>query len=290
MAAQWKRVGVIGCGLMGSGIVEVAARAGFDVVVREAEPALLEKGLARVKTSLFTAAEKGKIAPEERDAAWARVRGTVDLGDLCDCDIAIEAITEDPRAKRELFAALDRVVKPGAILASNTSSISITEMAAVTSRPERFLGLHFFNPVPVMKLLEIVRGLRTSDETVAEARAFGERLGKVTILAKDTPGFIVNLLLVPYLLGAIRAYEAGLATKEDIDTGMRLGCNHPMGPLTLLDYVGLDTTLSIADVLFAEFKSPEYAAPPLLRRMVAAGMTGRKSGRGFYDWTGGHPK
>jgi 3-hydroxybutyryl-CoA dehydrogenase len=243
-----------------------------------------------VKTSLLTAAEKGKLTPEDRDRAWAKVRGTVELADLAGCDIAIEAITEDPKAKRELFAALDGIVKAGAIFASNTSSISITEMAAATKRPERFIGLHFFNPVPVMKLLEIVRGLRTSEETIAEARAFGERLGKATILAKDTPGFIVNLLLVPYLLGAIRAYEAGLATKEDIDTGMRLGCNHPMGPLTLLDYVGLDTTLFIADVMFAEFKSSEYAAPPLLRRMVAAGMNGRKSGRGFYDWSSGQPK
>jgi 3-hydroxybutyryl-CoA dehydrogenase len=275
---------------MGAGIVEVAARAGFDVVVREAGAMFLEKGLSRVKTSLFTAAEKGKISAEDRDRAWSRIRGTLDLADLADCDIAIEAITEDPKAKRELFAALDKVLKPGAILASNTSSISITEMAAATSRPERFLGLHFFNPVPVMKLLEIVRGLRTSDETIAAARAFGERLGKTTIIAKDSPGFIVNLLLVPYLLGAVRALEGGLATKEDIDAGMKLGCNHPMGPLTLLDYVGLDTTLFIADVMFAEFKSPEYAAPPLLRRMVAAGFHGRKAGRGFYDWSSGQPR
>lgn len=287
---DWKKVGVVGCGLMGAGIVEVAARAGFDVVVREAEQPFLERGLARVKTSLYTAAEKGKLAPEERDAAWGRIRGTLSLGDLRDCDIVIEAITEDSALKRALFAELDAIAKPEAIFASNTSSISITEMAAATKRPERFLGLHFFNPVPVMKLLEIVRGYRTSEETIARARAFGERLGKATILAKDTPGFIVNLLLVPYLLGAIRAFEAGLATKEDIDTGMKLGCNHPMGPLTLLDYVGLDTTLFIADVMFAEFKSHEYAAPPLLRRMVAAGHTGRKSGRGFYDWTSGQPK
>lgn len=290
MADEWTKVGVVGCGLMGAGIVEVAARAGFDVVVREAGAMFLEKGLSRVKTSLFTAAEKGKISAEDRDRAWSRIRGTLDLADLADCDIAIEAITEDPKAKRELFAALDKVLKPGAILASNTSSISITEMAAATSRPERFLGLHFFNPVPVMKLLEIVRGLRTSDETIAAARAFGERLGKTTIIAKDSPGFIVNLLLVPYLLGAVRALEGGLATKEDIDAGMKLGCNHPMGPLTLLDYVGLDTTLFIADVMFAEFKSPEYAAPPLLRRMVAAGFHGRKAGRGFYDWSSGQPR
>jgi 3-hydroxybutyryl-CoA dehydrogenase len=288
--AQWKQIGVVGCGLMGAGIVEVAARAGLAVVVREAEQAFLEKGLGRVKASLYTAAEKQKITPDERDAAWGRIRGTVALDDLRECDVVIEAITEDPKAKRELFAALDGIVKPGAMLASNTSSISITEMAAATRRPERFIGLHFFNPVPVMKLLEIVRGYRTSDETVAEARALGERLGKVTILAKDTPGFIVNLLLVPYLLGAIRAFEAGLATKEDIDAGMKLGCGHPMGPLTLLDYVGLDTTLFIADVMFAEFKSAEYAAPPILRRMVAAGHTGRKSGKGFYDWTSGQPR
>ncbi len=288
--ADWKQAGVVGCGLMGAGIVEVCARAGMAVVVREADEKFLAKGLERVKKSLWTAAEKQKITAEERDAAWAKVRGTTDLAEMKDCDIVIEAITEDPKAKRELFAALDQIVKPEAVFASNTSSISITEIFAATRRPEKSLGLHFFNPVPVMKLLEIVRGYRTSDETLALARAFAERLGKVTITAKDTPGFIVNLLLVPYILGAIRAFEAGLATKEDIDNGMKLGCGHPMGPLQLLDFVGLDTTLFIADVMFAEFKLHEYAAPPILRRMVSAGHTGRKSGRGFYDWSSGQPR
>jgi len=288
--AEWKKVGVVGCGLMGSGIVEVAARSGFDVVVREATRELLDKGLGKVKKSMDTGVEKGKLKPEERDAASRRIRGTLDLGDFRDCDVVIEAITEDPKAKREVHAALDAIVKPEAVFASNTSSISITEMATATKRPERFIGLHFFNPVPVMKLLEIVRGLRTSDETVALSKAFGEKLGKVSILAKDTPGFIVNRLLVPYLLSAIRAYEQGLGTKEDIDRGMTLGCAHPMGPLTLSDFVGLDTALFIADVMFDEYRTPEYAAPPLLRRMVAAGFTGRKSGRGFYDWSSGQPK
>jgi 3-hydroxybutyryl-CoA dehydrogenase len=288
--SDWKQIGVVGCGLMGAGIAEVCARAGFQVVVREAEQAFLDKGIARVKSSLQAAVEKQKMTADERDQAWGRIRGTLALGQLRDCDLVIEAITEDPDAKKTLWKELDALVKPGAVFASNTSSISITEMAAVTHRADRFVGLHFFNPVPVMKLLEIVRGYKTSEETVAEARAFGERLGKATILAKDTPGFVVNGLLVPFILHALRMIESGICTKEDLDTGMKLGCNHPMGPIMLLDYVGLDTTLFIADVMFDEFKTPMYAAPPLLRRMVAAGHMGRKSGRGFYDWSSGQPR
>jgi 3-hydroxybutyryl-CoA dehydrogenase len=285
-----RKVGVVGCGLMGSGIAEVAARAGFETVVVEVSDDFLQKGLGRIRGSLKGAAEKKKVDPAEADAALARIRGSTKREDLAGCDIVIEAIIESMDAKKELFAALDKILAPGAIIASNTSSLSVTEMAAATKRPDRVLGLHFFNPVPVMKLLEIVRAFQTSDETLAIARAFGEKLGKATIVAKDTPGFIVNMLLVPYLLGAIRMYEAGLATKEDIDTGVKLGLSHPMGPLTLLDYVGLDTTLYIADVLFDELKGAEYSAPPLLRRMVAAGYHGRKTGRGFYDWSSGQPK
>jgi len=285
-----RKVGVVGCGLMGAGIAETAARAGFETVVAEVTDEILERGMARLRGSMQAAVEKKKLEAADMQAALGRLRGTTRREDFADCDIVIEAIVENMPAKREVFGALDRIVKPGALLASNTSSLSITGMAAATTRPERVLGLHFFNPVPVMKLLEIVRGLRTSDEAIAEARAFGERLGKQTILAKDTPGFIVNLLLVPYLLGAIRAYEKGLGSKEDIDTGAKLGLGHPMGPLTLLDYVGLDTTLYIADVMFEEFKGAEYAAPPLLRRLVAAGLNGRKSGRGFYDWSSGQPR
>ncbi len=290
MSASWSKVGVVGCGLMGSGIVEVCARAGMEVVVREAETRFLDKGLERLKKSLDTGVERKKLAPEERDAAWKRIRGTLRFEDFAECDLVIEAITEDLAAKREVWTALDRIVKPGAMFASNTSSISITEMAAATGRPERFLGLHFFNPPPVMKLLEIVVGLRTSDATLAEAKAFCERVGKVPVVAKDTPGFIVNYLLVPYLNGAARLYAEGIASRDDIDTAVKLGLGHPMGPLELLDYVGVDTTVFIGDVLFEAFKRPECAAPPILRAMMAAGLNGRKSGKGFYDWSSGKAK
>jgi 3-hydroxybutyryl-CoA dehydrogenase len=277
-------VGVVGCGLMGAGIAQVAATAGFDVVVREVDDALLKKGLGALHASLANAVEKGKLDAGARDQALRRLRGTTALAELASCDVMIEAIVENLEAKRTLFRELDRVVKPGALLCSNTSSLSVTEMAAATSRPERFVGLHFFNPVPLMPLVEIVRGLRTSEPAVAEARAFAAALGKKAILAPDAPGFIVNRLLIPYLLEAIRAFEAGLATREDLDEGMRLGCGHPMGPLTLLDFVGLDTTLWIAEIMFREFGDPRFAAPPLLRRMVAAGHLGKKSGRGFYEY------
>jgi 3-hydroxybutyryl-CoA dehydrogenase len=285
MATEIRRVGVVGCGLMGSGIVEVVARHGYLVVVREVSQELLDRGLARVHESMSKAVERGKLSREEMDTARSRITGTTTLHDLAECDLVIEAVVEDIGVKKEVFTQLDRLCPPHAILASNTSSLSITEMASVTRRPDRVLGMHFFNPVPVMPLLEMVRTILVNPEVFATARAFGEGLGKTVVVAKDTPGFIVNLLLIPYLLDAIRALEVGIATKEDIDTAIRLGLNHPMGPLTLLDFVGLDTVLFIADAMYEEFKEARYAAPPLLRRMVTAGFLGRKRGKGFYDYT-----
>jgi 3-hydroxybutyryl-CoA dehydrogenase len=278
-----RKVGVVGCGLMGSGIAEIAAKAGMDVVVREVDEALLAKGRKRVEGSLAKAVEKQKLTPEQRDQIQGRFAWTTKVPDLAGCDLVVEAIVENMAAKRELFGALDAVCPPHAIFASNTSSLPIGDMASATKRPERFVGLHFFNPVPVMRLVEVVRTLATTDEVFQAACAFGEKVGKTVVRAKDTPGFVVNVLLVPYLLDAIRQLERGLATKEDIDNGMKLGCGHPMGPLELLDFVGLDTTLYIADIMFAEFKDAHYAAPPMLRRLVNAGRLGRKSGRGFYD-------
>ncbi len=277
-------IGVVGCGLMGSGIVEVAARAGFDVIVSEANEDFLQAGLARIDQSLARALKKGKITQEEVDAAKGRITGVVGLEPFQDVDLVIEAVSENIDLKRQIFSQLDTITRPEVILASNTSSISIAALAAATHRPEQVVGMHFFNPVPVMALLELVRGILTSDETLATARAVGERMGKTPVVAKDSPGFIVNRLLIPFLLDAIRMYESGLATKEDIDTGVKLGLNHPMGPLTLADFVGLDTTLFVADVLYEEYGDPNFKAPPLLRQMVAAGLLGRKSGRGFYDW------
>ncbi len=279
-----KTVGVVGCGLMGAGIVETCARAGYNVVVREVNDELLQAGLKRVEGSLTKAVERGKLDPDTRTATRARVKGTTALEDLSGSNLVIEAVVENMALKKEVFSALDRLCPPHAILASNTSSLSITEIASATRRPGRVIGLHFFNPVPVMPLLEIVRALLTSDDTLEFAKSFGASLGKTTIIAKDTPGFIVNLLLVPFLLDAIRALESGKATKEDIDTGVKLGLNHPMGPLTLGDFVGLDTTLFVADAIYEELKDPRYAAPTLLRRMVMAGQLGRKSGAGFYKY------
>ncbi|MBC7264489.1 MAG: 3-hydroxybutyryl-CoA dehydrogenase [Chloroflexi bacterium] len=279
-----KKVGVVGCGLMGSGIAEVCARQGYSVVVREVNEELLDKGLNSIRKSLSKAVERGKVSQEDANAAQARIKGTTHMEDLADRDLIIEAIVENMSMKKEVFATLDRICPPHTILASNTSSLCITEMAAVTKRGDKVLGLHFFNPVPVMPLLEIVRTILTSDETLSVAQEFGKSLGKTTIIAKDTPGFIVNLLLVPYLLDAIRALESGIASREDIDNAMKLGCGHPMGPLTLADFVGLDTTYYIANVMFEEFKEPRYAPPPLLKRMVLAGHLGRKSGKGFYDY------
>ena len=284
MVQNIRRVGVVGCGLMGSGIAEVCAKAGYEVIVREATPALLEAGLQRIATSLERAVSRGKLAAEARDAAWSRIRGATEMGDFATCDLIIEAVPENLSLKRQVFAELDAVAPPHAILASNTSSLSVTEMAAATRRPAQVLGLHFMQPVPVMPLLEVVRTFLTGDEAFAAARAFGESLGKTIVVSKDTPGFIVNLLLIPYLLHAIEALERGVATKEDFDTAIKLGLNHPMGPFTLLDFVGLDTVLFIADAVFEETKDPRFVAPPLLRRMVSAGFLGRKSGRGFYEY------
>ena len=282
-----KSVGVVGCGLMGSGIAEACARAGYPVIVREVSEALLQRGLSRIDTSLDRAVARGKLGEDERRAARARIRGTTVLADLSGCDIILEAIIENMEAKKALYADLDPLCPAAVIFASNTSSLSITEMASVTRRADRFVGLHFFNPVPVMKPVEMIRGLLTSEETLATCRAFCESLGKTVVTCKDYPGFIVNFLLVPYLLDAIRALELGLASKEDIDTVVRLGLNHPMGPFTLLDFVGIDTTYYIAEAMFAEFKDPRYAAPPLMRKMVLAGLHGRKTGKGFYDYPEG---
>jgi 3-hydroxybutyryl-CoA dehydrogenase len=272
---------------MGSGIAEVCARAGYTTRVRELDQTLLERGRARIERSMHTAVERGKLDASERDATLARLHGTTRLEDFADCDLVIEAATENPRMKCETFALLDQVCPPHTLLASNTSSIPIIQMATATRRADRVLGMHFMNPVPIMPLIEYVRTLTTSDDTLATARAFGESLGKRIIVSKDRAGFIVNFLLIPYLCEAIRMYEQGFSSKEDIDVGMMLGTGYPMGPFTLLDYVGLDTTLYIADILFDEFKDPRFAAPTLLRQMVAAGYLGRKTGRGFYNYEAG---
>lgn len=279
-----EQVGVVGCGLMGSGIVEVCARAGYRVIVREVSTEFLQAGLARVEKSLSKAVDRGKATQEQAAGALAQIKGTTDLGDFGDCDLVIEAAVENMTVKKEIFAELDAILPAHAILASNTSSLCITEMASVTQRGDKVLGIHFFNPVPVFPLIEFVRTILTSDETMRIAHQFGASLGKTMVTAKDTPGFIVNRLLIPYLLDAVRVFEQGLASKEDIDTAIKLGLNHPMGPLTLIDFVGLDTCLFIADAMFEEYKDSRYAAPPLLRRMVLAGHFGRKSGKGFYDY------
>lgn len=278
------RVGVVGCGLMGSGIAEVCARAGYDVVVREVSAELLHKGLSRIQASLAKAVARGKATQDQADQTMARIQGTLTLAEFAGCDLVVEAAVENMAIKVEIFAELDGILPPHALLASNTSSLCITEMASATQRGGKVLGIHFFNPVPVMPLIEFVRTILTSDETMEIAHRFGASLGKTTVTAKDTPGFIVNRLLIPYLLDAVRVYDDGLATREDIDAAIKLGLNHPMGPLTLLDFVGLDTSLFIADAMFEEYKDPRYAAPPLLRRMVLAGQLGRKSGKGFYEY------
>jgi 3-hydroxybutyryl-CoA dehydrogenase len=282
------RVGVVGCGLMGSGIAEVAARAGFDVLVREVDDAALAAGRKRIEGSLAKAVEKEKMTAAERDAALGHLRYTTAIADLSGRDLVIEAIVEEMAAKRELFEALHALCPEHTIFASNTSSLPITDMS-VGTRPGRFVGLHFFNPVPVMKLVEVVRTIATADDTLATALDFGRRLGKEPIVARDNCGFVVNLLLVPYMLDAIRHLESGVASIADIDKAMVLGCGHPMGPFTLCDFVGLDTTYRIAEIMYDEYREERYAPPPLLRRIVALGRFGRKSGKGFYDWSGKEP-
>jgi 3-hydroxybutyryl-CoA dehydrogenase len=283
-AKDVKRVGVVGFGLMGSGIAEVVSRVGVEVIVLEPTEELLARGRERVDASTGRAVERGKLDQRERDALVGRIGGTTEVASLADVQLVIEAATEDREAKLAIFGELDRVVGPEAILASNTSSIPIATLASATSRPDKVVGLHFFNPPPAMDLVEVTPSLMTSTETVSFARAFGERLGKTTVLAKDEAGFIVNRLLIPYLCAAIRLLDSDFATREDIDASITLGLKHPMGPLGLADLIGLDTVLQIADVLFAEFREPAYAPPPRLRRMVAAGRLGRKSGAGFFDY------
>jgi 3-hydroxybutyryl-CoA dehydrogenase len=279
-----RTVGVCGAGLMGSGIAQTCASAGFNVVLMEVAAEPLQRGVAGIAKSLDKFVEKGKLSQADRDATVARIKATTDVKDLAPCDLIVEAIVENVEVKTKLFLQLDELLAPHAILCTNTSSLCVIELAAKTKRPDRFAGLHFFNPVPIMKLVEVVKTIATSQETIDRLFDFSKKLGKEPILAQDTPGFVVNRLLIPYLLYAIRVYEGGLASKEDIDKGMKLGCGYPMGPLELLDFVGLDTTYYIAEIMFDEFKDPIMAAPPLLKRMVLAGRYGRKSGRGFYDY------
>lgn len=288
--SEIRRVGVLGGGLMGSGIAQVSAMAGFPTIVREVTDALCEKSLASIRKSLAKGVERGKITTEVLDAALRNISCVSDVRGLCDSDIVIEAVSEDLALKNSLWKELNSLCPPETIFASNTSSLTIAAMAASCGRPDRMLGLHFFNPAPVMKLVEVVRTITTSDETANTAFAFVEKLGKEPIRAKDNSGFVVNLLLVPYMLDAIRALEANVATVEDIDKGMQLGAGHPMGPFTLLDFVGLDTVQKISEIMFAEYREKRYAPPPLLNRMVTAGMFGRKSGRGFYDYSENLPR
>lgn len=277
-------VGVLGCGLMGSGVAQVAAASGFQTIVLEANAEALERGMARIAKFLNDGVAKGKLSAESRDATLARLTGTTRYADLATCDLVIEAIVEDRAAKARAYAEVEAVVAPSCLLASNTSSLCITELAASTRRPDRFGGLHFFNPVPLMKLVEVIRALPTSTETYDALFAFAKALGKEPVTAPDRSGFIVNRLLIPYLLDAIRCYEGGLGSLEDIDAAMKLGCGHPMGPFTLADFIGLDTTLSIANIMFDEYREARFAPPPLLKQMVLAGYLGRKSGRGFYTY------
>ena len=282
---QIRTVGVLGCGLMGAGIAQVCAQSGYKTIVREVEDSFLKKGLGRIDKFLTDGVAKGKVTQDLRDKTMGNLSGTTEFGELAGCDLVIEAIIENIEDKKKSYAALDAVLSEGAIFCSNTSSLCITELAATTKRPDRFAGLHFFNPVPIMKLVEVIRGLATTDATYRAVFDFASSLGKEPITAPDRPGFIVNRLLVPYLLDAIREYESGLGTLEDIDKGMKLGTGYPMGPFTLLDYVGLDTTYYIANIMFEEYREPRFAPPPLLKRMVLAGRLGKKSGRGFYDYS-----
>jgi len=279
-----RSVGVVGCGIMGSGIVEVCAKAGMQVVFVEANDQLVARGREAIERSMAKAVERGKLDASSRDEVLGRMTGTTDFNDLAGTDLVIEAVVEDPEAKREVFHKLDELTRPEVILASNTSSIPIVELASVTERPDKVVGMHFFNPPPVMALLEVVRSLTTSDETVEFARGMGDRLGKTTVLSKDRAGFIVNYLLVPYLNFAAQMYQEGFASAEDIDTAISLGLSHPMGPLTLLDFIGIDTAVHVAEVLYDEFREPLFAPPAILKRMVSAGWLGRKTGKGFYEY------
>lgn len=279
-----RKVGVVGCGLMGGGIAQTCAQSGYETIVREVNQELLDKGLAGIQSAWDMMASKGKLTQGQIDENRGRLHGTLSLEDFSDCDLVIEAVIENMEEKLRLFPALDRIVKPEALLLSNTSSLNVTQMGAVTKRPDKVCGLHFFNPAPVMKLVEVVKTISSSEDTVEAVKHFAIALGKTPVIAKDTAGFIVNFLLIPYLLAAIRMLENGMATRDDIDTAMKLGCGYPMGPFTLLDYVGLDTTLWAAEAIYDEYKDPLYAPPPLLRRMVLSGMSGRKSGKGFYDY------
>jgi 3-hydroxybutyryl-CoA dehydrogenase len=284
-----QRIGVLGCGLMGHGITQVSAQAGYDVVVREADQGALEKGLGKVEKQLGRAVEKGKLEQADADSVRGRIQGTMDYGELADCDLIVEAITEDMERKLEMWREVDSIAKPEAVFATNTSSLPVIDQAAATGRPERFLGLHFFNPAQVMKLVEVVRCVTTSDEAFDVGRAFTEKLGKLGIPTKDKAGFIVNRLLVPYMLDAMRAYEEGVGSIDEIDEAMKAGAGHPMGPLTLADFVGLDTLGAICEVMYDEFRERRFAKPPTLRKMLAAGWYGKKSGRGFYDYAGEQP-
>ena len=284
MDKTFRTVGVVGCGLMGSGIAQVCASSGCRTHVREVDDALLARGLGRIDDFLAAGVRRGRTSPEDAARVQANLSGTTRLDDLAECDLVIEAIVERVEAKHEVFAALEALVGPDTVFASNTSSLCITELAAVTKRPDRFIGLHFFSPVPIMKLVEVIRGLATSAATFDRVLAFGRALGKEPVTAPDRPGFIANRLLIPYLLDAVRAHESGAGTVEDIDKTMTLGCGHPRGPFTLLDFVGLDTAYSIANIMYDEFRDPKFAPPPLLKRMVLAGRLGRKSGQGFYAY------
>jgi 3-hydroxybutyryl-CoA dehydrogenase len=286
---QITKVGVLGCGLMGSGIAQTAAQSGYQTTVVEVEQKFLDKGISGIEKSLGKFVEKGKLSSGDRDSCIARLKGTTSLKDLADCDIVVEAITENPQVKKDTYTAIDSIVKKSAIFASNTSSLTITELSMATARPKQFVGLHFFNPVPLMKLVEVVRTILTTDDAFNTAFEFAKSLGKEPVACKDNSGFIVNRLLVPYILDAIRAYEEGVGSVEDIDKAMQLGCGYPMGPFTLLDFVGLDTTYFISKVMFEEYHEKRFSSPALLRKMVLAGRFGRKSGAGFYDYSGEKP-
>jgi 3-hydroxybutyryl-CoA dehydrogenase len=280
----FKKIGVVGCGLMGRGIVEVSAKTGYDVVVSEINKELLDKGMAAINQSVARAVEKGKMTEDDKNKALGKIKGTTDMKDFKDCDLVVEAAIENLDLKKKIFLDLDRICRPDAILSTNTSCLSVMDVAAVTKRPDKVLGCHFFNPVPVMKLLELVKTITTAKVTLDAAVEWGKSLGKTVIVAPDRPGFIVNRSFMPYMIEAFEMYEQGVASREDIDTGVQLGLNHPMGPLTLADMVGLDTLLFLTDAIYAETKNPKFIAPVLLRKMVTAGYLGRKTGKGFYDY------